>query len=830
VRRPLDSQAPRPDLAVDGVWLQMNDSRNTADRPDATAVLVQVAEAVSMSAGEGYEQRLAARVAEILGVKGALVALAEPGHPDRLRSCAFVLEGKACAEVCYSVVDTPCEQVLLGEARVDERDLAARFPRDPMVADFGLQSYAGVPVRMKGAVVGLVAVFDDAPLHRVELVLSVLRILALRIAGGLERRQSEAALAAAERMTRLVLESVGEGVLALGPDGRVLMLNPAAAHLLDWPAAELVGRQSHEAIHHHRADGAPYPPQHCPILRTLQDGRIRRVDDEVFFRRDGTPLPVEYVCAPLRGEDGAVAGAVVSFSDVRERRRAELALRERIKELRCLYRVLEITTDGARSVPEACTEVLATLPGSMQHEADTVARIEIEGESFECAGWRQPAASLRATVRHGRETLGEVEVGYTSVQPDAGDGLGPFFREEKDLVEAVASHLARMLHARRMAEQLAASQRLESLGQLTGGLAHDFNNLLTVILGSAEALADELRGKPGQRGLADMIVTAAQRGADLTQRLLAFARKQALAPQPLDLNRQLAGMDAMLRRTLGAGIAIEQVHGAGLWTALADPAQLESAVLNLCINARDAMPDGGRLTIETGNAHLDRDYTDAHPDLEPGPYVMLAVSDTGSGMTPEQRERAFEPFYTTKERGRGTGLGLPMVHGFVKQSGGHVSIYSEPGEGTTVRLYLPRHCGPVLPQEQGPRGSDSRGRRILLVEDNPMVREFACGQLRALGHEVREAANGREALALLEGGEHFDLLFTDVVMPGGMSGSDLAEAARGLRPGLPVLFTSGYTENAVLHQGRLERGVLLLAKPYRRADLERMLREALRHA
>ena len=384
-------------------------------------------------------------------------------------------------------------------------------------------------------------------------------------------------------------------------------------------------------------------------------------------------------------------------------------------------------------------------------------------------------------------------------------------------------------HRLELEHRLRQSQRLEVVGQLTGGVAHDFNNLLTVILGNSDLLSEGLKDRPKLKRLADMNRTAAENGAELTKRLLAFARKQALQPKTIDLNQLVGGMHAMLRRTLGETVEIEYDRGAGLWPAVADPSQLDSAVLNLCVNARDAMPKGGRLTLETANASLDQAYADGHAEVEPGQYVMVAVSDTGSGIPPEHLARVFEPFFTTKEAGKGTGLGLSMVYGFVKQSKGHISIYSEVGQGTTVRMYLPRsHQGAEPPPPPDPPMSDFAGtEKILLVEDDALVRQMAEEQLQGLGYQVVSAANGPEAMEVLKHAADIALLFTDVVMPGGMTGRQLAEAALAIRPDLKVLYTSGYTGNAIVHHGRLDPGVHLLNKPYRQIDLARKLREAL---
>ncbi|MBX6324008.1 MAG: PAS domain S-box protein, partial [Rhodospirillaceae bacterium] len=380
-------------------------------------------------------------------------------------------------------------------------------------------------------------------------------------------------------------------------------------------------------------------------------------------------------------------------------------------------------------------------------------------------------------------------------------------------------------------EQLRQAQKMEAVGELTGGLAHDFNNLLTVVLGNAELLAEGLADHPRLRQFAETTRDAAQRGAELTRRLLAFSRRQTLQPVVLDLNKLVLDVEKLLRRTLGEHIDIETVMHAGLWKVHVDPGQLEAALVNLALNARDAMPEGGKLTIETANARLDDSYAAAHAEVTPGQYVVTTVTDTGTGMPAEVRDRAFEPFFTTKDVGKGTGLGLSMVYGFVKQSGGHVKIYSEMGQGTAVKIYLPRAQlphpepgpAPAPASERTPTGSE----HILVVEDDFLVRGYVTEQLRALGYAVDEAPDGPTALRLLPSLGHVDLLLTDVVMPGGMNGRQLAERAQAQQPGLRVLYTSGYTENAIIHHGRLDPGVHLLTKPFRKVELARKVRAVL---
>ncbi len=449
------------------------------------------------------------------------------------------------------------------------------------------------------------------------------------------------------------------------------------------------------------------------------------------------------------------------------------------------------------------------------------------------AVWLLAERSIRRPIERMTGMAGRLAGGDLAARVDEPLPRGELGALASALNQAAGSLQAQRADIERLNTRLLRSQRMEAVGQLTGGVAHDFNNLLTVVLGNADLLAEGGLDEAGRRQALEMLVSAAQRGAVLTQQLLAFARKQPLAPSEVDVNQLVAALDPMLRRTLGEHIEIEFVRGAGLWPTMVDPTQLENALLNLCLNARDAMPTGGRLTLETANASLDQRYADEHAEVTPGQYTMLAVSDTGEGMAPEVLQRVFEPFFTTKEKGKGTGLGLAMVYGFARQSAGHVSIYSERGQGTTVKLYLPRaSAGTRVAADVPPVQAALRGgaETVLVVEDDEPVRLLVCLELRAMGYRVIEAASGAEALRLIEQGEPIDLLFTDVVMPGGMSGRELADAALRLRPDLPVLYTSGYTENAIVHHGRLDAGVMLLPKPHRRADLARAVRSALEKA
>jgi len=384
---------------------------------------------------------------------------------------------------------------------------------------------------------------------------------------------------------------------------------------------------------------------------------------------------------------------------------------------------------------------------------------------------------------------------------------------------------------RRNEEALRQSQKMEAVGQLTGGIAHDFNNLLQVIIGNLEALQRSLPADSARlQRAATNAMAGAQRAASLTQRLLAFSRRQPLNPRPVDPNALVGSMSDLLHRTLGETISVETVRGAGVWRIEVDPTGLEAAILNLAVNARDAMPEGGRLTIETANAYLDEAYIRTHSEVTAGQYVVLSISDTGMGMDEATIAQAFEPFFTTKPVGQGTGLGLSQVYGFVKQSGGHLKIYSEPGDGTTIKIYLPRFDSAELEDvdtapQVAPEGSSAE--TILVVEDDADVRVQSVEALGELGYRVLQAADGAAALRLLRREAHVDLLFTDVVLPGGLTGAQVAAEAREIQPGLKVLFTTGYARNAIVHNGRLDPGVQLITKPYSFADLAAKVRDVL---
>lgn len=503
-----------------------------------------------------------------------------------------------------------------------------------------------------------------------------------------------------------------------------------------------------------------------------------------------------------------------------EQRRLALRLRTSLDSLSQGIAVFDV--DGQLTNWNECFQVLLVLPKAMLRRGTPYAAF-----AEHTAEGGLAFLETEEQVRHGRQVPNQP----VTYERSRTDGHHLELRRTPMPDGGFVLTVTDMTKRAQAESVLREAQKMQAIGQLTGGIAHDFNNLLTVILGNLEFVRAKLAPDPAMQKRLERANWAAQRGATLTGQLLAFARKQPLAPAPIDIAATMPDLIPLLRRTLGEHIDVRYVETAGLWPSMADAAQLESAILNLALNARDAMPGGGRLTIELANKVLDEDYAHRHAEVAAGDYTMVAVSDTGHGMTPDVLARVFEPFFTTKPNGKGTGLGLAMVFGFIKQSGGHIKLYSEPGEGTTVRMYLPRAVDAAVPMAQQaisplvlPRGSAT----ILLVEDEPAVREIATAILRELGYRVLEAADGEEGLRVF--GAHaaeVDLLLTDVVLPGAVRGRELAERIKAIRPQIRVLYMSGYTENSIVHHGRLDDGVQLLSKPFKRDQLARKVADVL---
>ncbi len=636
--------------------------------------------------------------------------------------------------------------------------------------------------------------------------------------------ETNARLRVSEAQQRRLFARAPVPMHALDGARHILDVNDAWLELFGYAREEVIGR----AIAEFHAPGEP-TLHDARWQQLLRGGELRDLERR-FLKKSGEAFEALVSVHLERDKDGNFLRTITTTIDITARKQAEAAARHerQLSEL-----LIECGTEGIIGLDHdmryivwnPAMEAMSGLPraqvlGRRLFEL----RPDLAGSPVELA-WRATMEGKRTTLRDRLYNFAPAgRRGYCDVD------FAPLYGPDRSIIGGFA-FLRDTTERRQIEEQLRQAQKMEAVGQLTGGVAHDFNNLLTVIIGNIENLQRYLPQRAEAQRMIAAIMRAATRAATLTHRLLAFARRQPLEPRAVDINKLVAGMSELLRRSLGETIVIETVLAGGLWRTLADPNQLENALLNLAVNARDAMAGGGKLTIETANAFLDEAYAAQHQDVAPGQYVMIAMSDTGCGMSEETIDKAFEPFFTTKEVGQGTGLGLPQVYGFVKQSGGHVKIYSELGQGTTIKLYLPRlAAGEVasdVAADARPMPNAPANGAILLVEDDEDVRQYSADILRETGYRVVEAADGTAALAALSEEPGIRLLFTDVGLPGRLNGRQLADEARRRRPDLKVLFTTGYARNAIVHQGRLDPGVALLLKPFTAASLTAMVSQVL---
>jgi PAS domain S-box-containing protein len=620
-----------------------------------------------------------------------------------------------------------------------------------------------------------------------------------------------------ESLFSAVVASSNDAIVTELLDGTITGWNGAAERLFGYTAAEAIGQSINLIVPPDRRDEVR------EIVERATGGKLIEQHETTRVRKDGGLVDVSLSISPIRLPSGKIVGISKTAHDITERKKTQQALNQEIEERRRIFESsndLILVTDTRGNfiqVSPSVTAILGYQPADLLgHSAqEFIHPDDLEHTRNEMRAARRERRQRNFETRYLNAEGKAVALNWTGTWSEP---VRRYFFVGRDLTEKRAADAL-----------LRQTQKMDAIGQLTGGVAHDFNNMLTVITGTIGILEDALADQPELANIARLIDEAAERGANLTRHLLAFARKQPLQPVELDVNALVLEAAKLLHPTLGEHIEITPRLAEDAWTALADPSQLTTAVLNLAINARDAMPNGGRLVLETANVFLDEGYANMHSDVTPGHYIMIAVSDTGTGIPPALLERVFEPFFTTKEVGRGTGLGLSMVFGFVKQSGGHVNIYSEDGHGTSVKIYLPRATGlQQTPAEVLVSGGIEGGTEtILVVEDDAMVRRYVMTQIQSLGYTTLEAPNAAEALRIIDDFLAIDLLFTDVIMPGAMNGRQLVEEALKRRPGLKTLYTSGYTENAIVHHGRLDSGVLLLAKPYRTSELARMIRLAL---
>jgi PAS domain S-box-containing protein len=633
-----------------------------------------------------------------------------------------------------------------------------------------------------------------------------------------ETNRTRATLRQQTEERRRIFETSQDLILVMDSRGVLVQVSPSSRAILGYFPEEMIGRGGAEFIH------PEYLEQSREEMRATRRGQRPKISDTRVFHKDGRAVSLSWL--------GAWSEPVKRYffvgRDMTESRLAQESLRESEQLARgiidtALDAFVQMDESGtiidwnsqAEKIfgwprGEAIGQKLGNLLVPEVHRDAHRAGLEhfLHTGETRILGQRLEIEALR---RDGKEI--KVELSITELRRRGGIVFNGFIR---DLTDKIAAE-DRVRHA----------EKMEAVGQLTGGIAHDFNNILTVITGTIEILGEAVADQPRLAAITKMIDEAASRGAELTQHLLAFARKQPLQPRETDINTLIIDTAKLLRPALGEPIEIESVFEDEFCFATVDPNQLATAILNLALNARDAMPNGGKLIIETGAVFLDENYASMNEDVRPGRYAMIAVSDTGAGIPAAILDKVFDPFFTSKGPGKGTGLGLSMVYGFVKQSAGHIKIYSEEGHGTTIRMYLPPATGAALATEASAPIVQGGSETVLVVEDDKLVRDYVLTQLHALGYVTLDAANASEALAIVDAGYRFDLLFTDVIMPGAMNGRHLADEIEKRRPGVKVLYTSGYTENAIIHHGRLDSGVLLLPKPYRKSDMAGMVRTAL---
>jgi len=610
-------------------------------------------------------------------------------------------------------------------------------------------------------------------------------------------------------------------VIAIDGEGKIINANQAVLDVLGFVGQEVTGMFALDLL---TAQSRTMLKEKI-LPEMFETGRFMNIDVELVKKNGGT---VEMLMSSVAHKNaaGRVEKSIVVFADMSQRAEAQAALRQSEQRFResfesAAHGMAILTADGRVAAANvALTELLTQ--SELELSRKRLSELVIDGD-------QDKLQAMFSRVMSGQHAGVNAELRFKGVEDKSIHGLTSIsgVRDRFGKIEQLIVQIVDLTTRHRAEEHLRKAQKMEAIGQLTGGIAHDFNNLLTVIIGNLQLVEKALKDDKKASKRARDAIDAATKGSDLTRQLLAFARRQPLAPQEVEVNELIGNMGSMLARSIGGSVELKVDLMEGAPVIKADPTQLESSILNLAINARDAMDKNGRLTIETSPVYLDQAYASEHEEVVPGHYILIAVSDTGSGIPAHILEKIFQPFFTTKEVGEGTGLGLSMVFGFIKQSGGHVRVYSEEGHGTSFKLYLPRTD--VMDEEvvaEKPE-NPSRKKKILVTEDQEAVRMVAVDFLEDFGYEVVQACDGVEALQILQDQPDIDLLFTDVVMPGGMNGFDLSQAAEQIRPNLKIIHASGYPKGAMVHQEEPRLKDNLISKPFRREELRKVIAETL---
>jgi PAS domain S-box-containing protein len=752
------------------------------------------------------------------------------------------------------IATNPALQRLIGGREVIGKSLQEALPEiqnpafgellDQVFASGEPRSFRGVPIELANDPLESLRRYHlDIVLQPVADADGQVAAIFLQAIDGTDAFAANEALRASEERFRAAVEAVKGVIWTNNAAGEMSGEQPGWSELTGQRFEEYQGFGWAAAVHPEDAQ-----PTIDAWNAAVADHRPFVFEHRVLCR-DGVWRPFSIRAIPTFRADGALLEWVGVHTDISEQRAAEQSLRElnETLEIRIMARTAQLEASEARlrTIFETGHQFQALLnPDGILLEANATSLTgigrrldEVVGQAYWDSPWFADTPDMPQVIREAVAKAAAGEAVRREIHLNLPEGGWRWFdlslrpiRDWDGAIIALVPEAVEMTQRRAAEEALRQAQKMEAVGQLTGGIAHDFNNLLAGVSGSLEML--QRRVEQGRLEAVPRYVDAAlgavKRAAALTQRLLAFSRRQTLNPKPTDVNRLIAGLEDLVRRTVGPGIVLEVVGAGGLWPTLVDPHQLENALLNLCINARDAMPDGGRLTIETANKWLDERGA-AQRDLAPGQYVSICVTDTGTGMAPDVISRAFDPFFTTKPLGLGTGLGLSMIYGFARQSGGQVRIYSEVGQGTTMGLYLPRHYGRAEHAGAEPAGAAAlrvgHGETVLVIDDEPTVRTLIAEVLRDMGYSVIEAEDGPTGLEVLQSNARIDLLITDVGLPGGLNGRQVADAGRAARPGLKVLFITGYAENAVIGNGRLEPGMHVLTKPFALEALGDKIRE-----